>query len=119
MVVNELSENIVKYSSDVRGTLEFELWLAERQPRVRVCTQNPADARHRAEVEKLVEQVNSAVDPAKLYEAMVAASGDRAGSGLGLVRIRAEAGLDLRCWVSGDQLGLEAAGPVEAKRTGQ
>jgi hypothetical protein len=116
MAVNELLENIVKYSSNGRSTIEFELALVQQQPTVRVCTQNAAEPRYVTEVQKLLDEVNAAADPAQFYEILVAASGDRSGSGLGLIRIRAEAGLALRYTVIGEQLRLEATGPVAPKR---
>jgi hypothetical protein len=119
MAVNELLENIVKYSSNGRSIIEFELALVQQQPTVRVCTQNAAEPRYMAEVQKLLDEVNAAADPMRFYETLVAASGERSGSGLGLVRIRAEAGLSLQYVVIGEQLRLEATGPVAPKGGGQ
>ena len=117
MVVNELLENIVKYSSDGRGIMEFDLTIKGDVPMARISTQNTAAPEHWVAAIKRLDEVNAAADPVRVYNAMIATSGERPGSGLGLTRIRAEAGFGLSYRTDGDQLGLEAIGPVVAKAT--
>ena len=116
MAINELLENIVKYSSDCRGSVEFDLAVDDQQPSVRMRTQNVAEPSHLAEVQRLLSQVIAAPDPLRYYDEMIALSGERSGSGLGLVRIRAEAGLNLDFRIQADVLGIEASGPVLPRR---
>ena len=47
--------------------------------------------------------------------ALVASSGDREGSRLGLARLRAEVGLDVTYGVEGGRLEIEARGAVQPR----
>jgi hypothetical protein len=50
-----------------------------------------------------------------LYDQWVASSGDREGSHLGLIRLRAEAGLSLQFSSRAGRLCIEASGSVEPR----
>lgn len=117
MVAQELLENLVKYSREGRSCIDFELYLDDDQPSCRITTRNNAELCHVAEVQGLIARVSNSDDPRALYDAMVASSGEREGSGLGLVRIRAEAGLFLSQSVQGSNLYIVASGPVQAKES--
>jgi hypothetical protein len=114
--VQELLENLVKYSASERSVLDFELLVLDGQPTARLCTQNHASPSHLDEVRRLLDGIIGAADPLELYRYMVAGSGDRPGSGLGLARLRAEVGLALSYRIdAGGRLRLEASRPVEAR----
>jgi hypothetical protein len=123
--VQELLENLVKYSDTGTAALDFELLLVEGQPTVRIGTQNQATATHLSEAQQMLDRIISAPDPLELYQSLVASSGERKGSGLGLVRLRAEAGLVLTYAVQQDRLSIDARRTVqprlsiEARRTMQ
>lgn len=114
MAVQELAENLVKYSKG-EASLSFELCLDQDRTVARICTQNTASAEHIREVSELFSHIGSAADATSLYDEMVAASGEREGSRLGLIRVRAEAGLVLSCTIDGGRLSIAATGPVQAK----
>lgn len=116
MAANELLENIVKYSSECLGSVEFDLSVKDGQPTVRMLTQNVASDPHLVEAESLLNRIIATPDPVHYYDEMIAASGERIGSGLGLIRIRAEAGLNLTFHIQADVLNIEATGLVQPRR---
>lgn len=116
--VQELLENLVKYSELGAAALDFELLVVDGQPTVRIGTMNRASAAHLSEAQQILERVISAPDPLELFQSLVSSSGDRKGSGLGLVRLRAEAGLELSYTVSDDRLEIEARRTVQPRRDG-
>jgi hypothetical protein len=105
---------LVKYSKG-ESSLSFDLCLVQDQPVARICTQNNASAEHLQEIAELFSRIGSASDANSLYDEMVAASGDREGSRLGLIRLRAEAGLALSCSVDNERVSIAATGPVQPK----
>jgi hypothetical protein len=116
MAAHELIENIVKYSAD--GMRSFEVVLTTRgdQAWVRIRTQNNTVPEHRDDLRRIVEQVSRASDPVAIYDEMIEASPRREGSGLGLARIRAEAGMDVACSVEGTQITVIAERRVSIRR---
>jgi len=114
MAVQELAENLVKYSKG-DASLSFDLCLQQDQAVARICTQNSTTAEHLQEATELFSRIGSAPDANSLYDEMVAASGEREGSRLGLIRVRAEAGLALSCTVEAGRLSIAATGPVQPK----
>jgi hypothetical protein len=114
--VQELLENLVKYSEPGASVIAFELRSIDGQPTARIHTQNRASARNLAVACELLERIIAAPDPAALYQAMVSASGEREGSGLGLARLRAEVGLSLSYAVEKDSLSIDASRSVEPRR---
>jgi len=118
VAVQELLENLVKYSESGSAELDFELCLLDGEPTVRIGTMNRASALHLTEATRMLERTISAPDPSELFHALVAASGERKGSGLGLARLRAEAGLALSYAVENDRLRIEARRHVQPRRMG-
>jgi len=116
--VQELLENLVKYSVGSRATFSFELLVVEGQPTARIATRNAALPAQLDGAVQVLSSVVAAADPVGLFEEMVAQSGERNGSGLGLARLRAEAGLLLAYGVEGNQLAILATRPVEARSDG-
>ena len=87
----ELMENIVKYTSQGQGRFHFELAESDAGYRVTLGTENHASSEHRQDLQKRVDALSSASDPLAHYDSAIAESARRPfGSGLGLVRIRAE-----------------------------
>jgi hypothetical protein len=110
--VQELLENLVKYSESDCSALQFELLLVDGQPTARLGTENDASALHLEEAQRLLDRIISAPDPLELYQALIATSGEHSGSGLGLARLRAEAGMTLSYGIHGGRLRLDACRPV-------
>jgi hypothetical protein len=117
--VQELLENLVKYSERGAAALAFELLVLDGQPTVRIGTTNRASAAHLLEAQQILERIISAPDPLQLFQSLVSSSGDRKGSGLGLVRLRAEAGLVLSYSVNDDRLEIDARRSVEPRQEGR
>jgi hypothetical protein len=113
--VQELLENLIKYSEAGAAALDFELFVLDGQPAVRIATVNNASAAHLSEAEQILARIVAAADPLELFQSLVASSGERKGSGLGLVRLRAEAGLALSYAVQHGRLSIEARRTVQAR----
>ena len=63
----------------------------------------------------MLDRIIAAAEPVELMHALVASSGDREGSRLGLARLRAEVGLELSYQVEDDRLSIEALGAVQPR----
>lgn len=87
----ELMENVVKYTSKGDGEFQLQLDTSAEGCRIVMETQNRADNSHQLDLEARMTRLSSADDPLSHYDSEIAASAQRPfGSGLGLVRIRAE-----------------------------
>ena len=114
--VQELLENLVKYSeAGAAAAIDFELLLLGGQPIARIGTQNRASRTHLAEARTMLDRIIAAPDPEALFQSLIDSSGERKGSGLGLVRLRAEAGLVLSYEVERSTLSIEARRAVQAR----
>jgi hypothetical protein len=115
MAAHELAENITKYSTASRVSLEVELAETDGVHTLSVRTKNQASPARLAEVEKRLEELKTTKDPVGLYDRMIEESAPLEGvSGLGLARIRAEGGLDFDYRINGNELTLVVQGPVPA-----
>ena len=117
MAAQELLENLAKYSLDGSACFEFELRLREGVPEACISTRNLAPVEHLLHAEELLERIVSSTAPVALYDAWLATSGEREGSRLGLIRLRAEAGFTLS-YALDDSRGLEVVvtGQVDPRR---
>jgi hypothetical protein len=115
MAAHELAENITKYSTASRVSLEVELSETDGVHTLSVRTKNEASPDRLAEVEKRLEELKTTKDPVGLYDRMIEESAPLEGvSGLGLARIRAEGGLDFDYRINGNELTLVVQAPVPA-----
>lgn len=117
MAAQELLENLAKYSTEGDASFDFELRVQQGEPTATLRTSNTAAAEHLAQAGELLERIVSSSDPDTLYDEWVAASGERDGSRLGLIRLRAEAGLQLTHRLEAGRLQLEVSGRVSPKRS--
>jgi hypothetical protein len=107
MAAHELAENITRYSSSSRVSLEVELIEKDGVRTLSVRTRNQASPDRLAEVEKRLKELKATDDPVGFYDRMIEETAPLDGiSGLGLARIRAEAGLDFDYVIDGDELTL-------------
>jgi hypothetical protein len=105
LAVYELIENVVKYTSGGEGAFAFELSRTERGCSIVLVTQNCADQAHRADLAERISALSRADDPLTHYDSEIAASARRPfGSGLGLVRIRAEGEMIMNYSIEGDRV---------------
>jgi anti-sigma regulatory factor (Ser/Thr protein kinase) len=112
LTVHELLENLVKYSVESRSQLLVGLREDAGQTYARVETRNSSSPQRIADLQQLLEGFSTAPDAITAYDALLASSIDRDGSGLGLARIRAEAGMRLECDISGNEVTIRAEIPV-------
>jgi hypothetical protein len=112
MAAHELAENMTKYSSSAAVSLEIELAEEGGVHLLTLRTKNQASPDRLREVERRLDEIRSAVDPAQLYDRLIEETAPLEGvSGLGLARIRAE-GLSFDYEIKGDELTLIVQEPV-------
>jgi len=117
MAAHELVENVLKYGSSPEVGLEFELERGDEQSVVRLRTRNSAAPERLAEVERLVGELKQAHDPVAYYDQLIRATAPVIGtSGLGLARIRAEAGLEVDCSVQGPEVSIVVQATMKGQR---
>lgn len=113
MAAHELAENITKYSTTSRVSLEVELAERNGQHTLSVRTKNRTSPERLADLEKRLHELKATKDPAALYDRIIEETAPLEGvSGLGLARIRAEGGLDFDYTIDGDELTLAVTAPV-------
>jgi hypothetical protein len=115
MASQELLENLAKYAEPGQSFLDFELAERDGQPSARLRTRNQTSEERLRQATALLERVTTAEDPVRLYDELVAASGEGKGSRLGLIRLRAEAGLGIAYAVHGASLEIVVSGAVTAR----
>jgi hypothetical protein len=113
IAVHELLENVIKYSCDGATDMTIELRNEDEGSPVAIRVENRALPDHIASVRDAIDRIHEAADPFELYCQMIHASVARGThSGLGLVRICAEAACDLDYSIVGDVLALSARAHV-------
>jgi hypothetical protein len=113
MATHELTENITKYSTKSRVSLEVELSEKNGLHTLSVRTRNHTSPDRLIEVEKRLKELKATKDPVGFYDRMIEETAPLEGvSGLGLARIRAEGGLDFDYRIDGDELTLVVQAPV-------
>jgi hypothetical protein len=117
MAAHELVENVLKYGSTPEVGLEFELERGDENSIVRLRTRNTAAPEQLEEVTRRVMELRAATDPIAYYDKLIRATAPMVGmSGLGLARIRAEAGLDVDCSVSGREVSIVVQATMRSER---
>ena len=109
LATHELLENTVKYSSNGRGELSVAVDARGELLQVSVRTRNAALASDIAVLERSFEKLSHATDADDYYRETICESIEHdQGSGLGLARIFAEAGMRLELEVRGDHVQIIA-----------
>lgn len=112
--IHELLENAIRYGKDRETSVRIEMDPAA--DRVRIETRNLATAEDAAHVEELVRKIRETDDPFQLLQERMLYAMQRSdgGSGMGLVRIRAEAEMEhVACRLDGDVLVIEVEGSMK------
>lgn len=113
MAAHELAENITKYSTTSKVSLEVELAEVAGVHMLSVKTRNETSPERLVEVEKRLKELKAATDPVDFYDRMIEETAPLEGvSGLGLARIRAEGGLEFDYEIVGNELTLVVQAPV-------
>jgi anti-sigma regulatory factor (Ser/Thr protein kinase) len=113
LTVHELLENTLKYSSDGRASIDVALEHRDGKRRLEVRATNRTSDQRLSELSNRIDALREAADPMDLYVATMRATAQRAGSGLGLMRIRVEAEMQLSYEVEGDRVTICASTTVE------
>jgi hypothetical protein len=116
IAAQELLENLAKYAAPGRTSFEFELGTRDDRRCARLVTRNEASPERLDVASALLGRITESADPVALYDSLVAESGEEGRSRLGLIRIRAEAGLDLAYTVHGTSLEIVVSGSVPRAR---
>ncbi len=107
LAAHELVENVLKYGSSPTIGLEFAVESRNEESIVRLSTKNAADPAQLEEVSRRVSALKLASDPIAYYDQLVRSTAPLDGpSGLGLARIRAEAGLSIDCAIEGGEVSI-------------
>lgn len=112
MVSQELLENLAKYAAPGNAALDFELAVRDGRPSGKLTTRNAASEQRLSQATALLGRITQTDDPAALYDELVASSESPQRSQLGLIRVRAEAGLELRYVSDGTWLEIVVSGAV-------
>jgi len=114
MATHELLENALKYSAEDRATLCIEVKPESEGRRVVIQIRNRSSDEHIRPLQELLDSMSRYPDPMEHYvELMRETSKRKEGSGLGLARLRAEAGMDLRLELQGNDVCLTAQCLIE------
>jgi hypothetical protein len=117
MAAHELVENVLKYGQSSEIGLEFELERGDTNSFVRLRTRNTAAPEQLLEVARRVSELKAAADPVAYYDRLIRSTASIVGmSGLGLARIRAEAGLDVDCSVEGGEVSIVVQATMRSDR---
>jgi two-component sensor histidine kinase len=119
LAAQELAENVVKYSAGPQVKLEVELSKVGHQRWLCVRASNEASSEQLHEAERRLVQIIEAEDPIALYDRMIRESAPQLDvSGLGLVRLRAEAEFVLEYKIEGRLLTISAFMDVAQREVG-
>jgi hypothetical protein len=114
LVIHELLENTLKYSTDGNAQLEVSVGCDEGGRRhVEVIAKNRATPEQAKDLGRRIHALAEAKDPMELYVGLMRESAQRSGSGLGLARIRVEGEMDLSCALEGDAVIVSARTAAE------
>ncbi|MRG97706.1 hypothetical protein [Polyangium spumosum] len=118
LATHELLENAVKYASDGATFLSITFEPGETTSTVSIRLVNRADAEHIAAVAAIFEEMSRHDDPFSHYQVAMARSAKRkVGSGLGLVRVRAEGEMTMSHTIEDDRVTILAQTTVRARRS--
>jgi len=117
LATHELLENAVKYASDGATFLSVTFEPGATSSTVSIRLMNRANAEHIAAVATIFEEMSLHDDPFGHYQIAMARSAKRkVGSGLGLVRVRAEGEMTMSHTIEDDRVTILAQTTVTARR---
>ena len=110
MATHELMENAAKYARGDRSHLEIVYVPECEPPSLEIAVTNQVAPEDIPPLAEIVNRVSQADDVQGLYLQMIRESAKRGeGSGLGLIRIRAEGDMTLRLETSEDRICIRAS----------
>jgi hypothetical protein len=116
MATHELLENALKYSVEDGATLCIEVESRATADRVTIRIRNRSAPAYIGSLKDVIERMQSHPDPVLLYLTIMRETAKRReGSGLGLARLRAEAGMSLALELEGNDVCIIAHCDVEKR----
>lgn len=106
LAAHELIENIIKYGAN--GPRRLTVQLDSRSREIRLVTENEATPTQITKLRSKMDRICASTAPEALYDEFIAESADSDESGLGLIRIRAEADMALSYKVEGSTVRIQA-----------
>jgi hypothetical protein len=95
LTVHELLQNAIDYSTDGRAKLRLHLDVP--QQRITLSVESHGSPEKLEGLLQLMQRIEQEPDPLKLYLALMKETAKKkAGSGLGLARVRFEGGMDIK-----------------------
>ncbi|WP_272421080.1 hypothetical protein [Polyangium jinanense] len=117
LATHELLENAVKYGSDGVTFLSITFEPGDTSSTVSIRLANRANAEHIAALATIFEEMSRHDDPFDHYQIAMARSAKRkVGSGLGIVRVRAEGEMTMSHTIEDDRVTILAQTTVAARR---
>ena len=107
LVAHELTENIIKYSVDGERSISVGVDEKNEARRVWVRSVNRVSPQDVEALVAALETIRTTDAPDALYDRIISESASRLGSGLGLIRIRAETDMQLDYEVQGNLVEIE------------
>jgi hypothetical protein len=117
MATHELLENALRYSVEEGATFKIQVERGEHTDVVTIRIQNRADPSHIPSLREVMARMNEAVDPMAHYLTLMRETSVRAeGSGLGLARLCAEAGMKLALEIEADTVCIVAQSELQREK---
>jgi hypothetical protein len=106
LTTHEMLENAVAYAVDGETAIRIEV----QDNILTIRTWNRATPERLQSVQAMIAEMNAVADPDEYYQTQLVKTAKRTdGSGLGIARIRAEAGMEISCEIDKDRLCVIAS----------
>ena len=112
LVAHELMENIIKYSDQGERSISVGIDGQGENRRVWIESVNRVPHDEVSTLASALADIRDTAAPDAMYDRIIAESANRDGSGLGLIRIRAEANMDLDFQIVGNLVTIRASRPI-------
>jgi hypothetical protein len=111
LAAHELMENAIKYSPNDEANVRVEV---DGDGTIRITVENQVTSEQLARLRDEVRELNAAPDPLAHYRLRMEEASERSDgkSGLGLARIRCEAGMTIACKATADRVRVTATRPA-------
>ncbi len=110
MCAHELLQNAVRHSIDGKATVTLEVLAEEKL--LALSVENLANAESLEVLKKMKQRLESTPDAQELYLGLMRETVGKAGSGLGLGRIRFEGGMNVDIVLDGQHVHIRASAPL-------
>ena len=115
VAAHELLENVLKYASGGKRSVSVGFQKSNGTTQAYVRSRNRAGQPQLTRLSNTIDRIRNSDAPDDLYDSFIEAGVDGLGSGLGLIRIRAEALMDLAYDIEDDTVTILATLPIEGR----